>query len=91
MCSCSCWPPRAATRNAAPDASCSAPIRNRILVAADPLLPPDVQVAAVAWNRVYTASCFDPYVATFASEMYAHAPEDFCADGNPLTGTLIRP
>ena len=79
------------TRTAAPDATCSAPIRQRIIVAADPLMPPEVQVAAVAWNRLYTASCFDPYIATFAREMYARAPEDFCADGNPLAGMPIAP
>jgi hypothetical protein len=78
------------TRNATPDGTCADPIRHRILVAADPLLPPEIQVAAVAWNRLYTASCFDPYVATFTREQYAHAPEDFCADGNPMTGVPIR-
>jgi len=79
------------TRNATPDPTCTGVVRNRILVAADPLLPPDVQVAAVAWNRVYTASCFDPYIGSFTREQYRHAPEDFCADGNPMTGVLIQP
>ncbi len=81
----------AIVRNATPDPTCTGFVRNRILVAADPLLPPDVQVAAVAWNRVYTASCFDPYIGAFTREQYANAPEDFCADGNPMTGVLIQP
>jgi len=78
-------------RNATPDPTCTDLVRSRMIVAADPLLPPDVQVAAVAWDRVYTASCFDPFVAAFARQQYGNGPEDFCADGNPMTGVLIRP
>lgn len=58
----------------------------------DPLLPDGVQVAAVAWNHAYTASCYDPYVETFAREHYAKAPENFCSEGaNVSSGTPINP
>ena len=73
------------------DPLCVAPIRNRVVITEDPLLPAGVQVAAVAWNVVYTASCFDPYVATFARTHYRHAPEDFCSEGNGIGGTFITP
>lgn len=71
------------------DGACVAPVRNRIVVAADPLLPAEVQVAAVAWNHTYTASCFDPYVATFVARHYGNGPEDVCADGVNLGGEVI--
>jgi hypothetical protein len=73
------------------DDSCSAPVRNRMLVVADPMMPADVQVAAVAWNAVYTASCFDPYIQTFARNHYNRAPEDLCIDGIDAGGTVIDP
>ena len=73
------------------DAACTAPVRNRLLVVADPLLPAEVQVAAVGWNATYTASCFDPYVKIFAGAHYRKAPEDLCADGAGLGGTFIEP
>ncbi|MDB4961891.1 MAG: hypothetical protein JWP01_1890 [Myxococcales bacterium] len=78
-------------RNAEPDPQCTGVVRNRIIVAADPLLPPDVQVAAVSWTTLYTASCFDPYVTTFTRNRYRRGPEDTCADGTPLNGSLIAP
>jgi hypothetical protein len=78
-------------RNAAVDPTCTGVVRNRIIVAADPLLPADVQVAAVSWTTLYTASCFDPYVETFTRNRYRHGPEDSCADGTPVNGTLIQP
>jgi hypothetical protein len=71
------------------DGSCEAPVRNRVIVVADPLLPQEVQVAAVGWNSFYTASCFDPYVGTFAAARYRKGPEDICADGVDRGGTLI--
>jgi hypothetical protein len=80
-----------AARSFAGDRGCAAPVRNRLLIVADPLLPPDVQVAAVAWDAIYTASCFDPYLLTFTREHYNHAPEDVCADGLALGGTPIDP
>ncbi|MGE0551543.1 MAG: DUF3105 domain-containing protein [Kofleriaceae bacterium] len=71
------------------DPMCQAPIYNRMLVAYDDRLPDGVQVAAVAWGKIYTAGCVDPYLATFAAENYARAPENFCADGIPMSGTFI--
>lgn len=73
------------------DTSCTAPITKRVIVTSDPLLPDGVQVAAVAWNFAYTASCYDPYVQTFAREHYAHSPENICADGANLGGTPLNP
>lgn len=73
------------------DPMCTAPVTKRVIVTADSLLPPGIQVAAVAWQHAYTATCFDDYVATFAAEHYARAPEDFCANGASLGGTPINP
>jgi hypothetical protein len=81
----------AVARNAAIDDTCTAPITKRVIVAADPLLPEGTQVAAVAWNTYYTASCFDPYVATFMRSRYRHGPEDTCANGIPFGGVPISP
>ncbi|MGE0398384.1 MAG: DUF3105 domain-containing protein, partial [Kofleriaceae bacterium] len=78
-------------RNANPDSSCTAPVTKRVIVARDLLLPEGVQVAAVAWNAYYTASCFDPYVATFLRGRYRKGPEDTCADGVPFGGVPIGP
>jgi hypothetical protein len=78
-------------RTAAVDPQCTGAVTNRIIVAADPLLPADVQVAAVSWTTLYTASCLDPYVTTFTRNRYRHGPEDTCADGTPLAGVLITP
>lgn len=78
-------------RDAASDDTCSAPVTKRIIVAADPLLPEGTQVAAVAWNTYYTASCFDPYVTTFVRSRYRHGTEDTCADGVPFGGVRIEP
>jgi hypothetical protein len=73
------------------DDACQAPVRNRLIVVADPLLPPEVQVAAVGWNALYTASCFDPYIETFAAARYGKGREDLCLDGTSLGGTAIEP
>jgi hypothetical protein len=78
-------------RNAPTDASCVAPATKRIILAADPLLPEGVQVAAVAWNTFYTASCLDPYLQTFVDTHFRHGPEDTCAEGIPAGGALINP
>jgi hypothetical protein len=74
------------------DPQCEAPVRNRAIVVADPLLPEDGQVAAVAWGKIYLATCVDPDgLATFVHDYYARAPEDLCADGASLGGTAIAP
>jgi len=78
-------------RSFSTDGACQAPVRNRLIVVADPLLPPEVQVAAVGWNALYTASCFDPYVETFAAGHYGKGREDLCLDGTSLGGTAIEP
>jgi hypothetical protein len=74
--------------------NCVAPVRNRLLVAADPLLPAGVQVAAVAWNTSYTASCFnEAEVMGFINAHYRQGTEDVCADGllDDVGGTFIDP
>lgn len=73
------------------DSACASPVTRRVIVTSDPLLPDGVQVAAVSWNHVFTAGCYDSYVDTFASEHYGQAPEDFCTGGANLGGTLISP
>lgn len=62
------------------DSSCSAPVRNRIVVTADSLL--DVPVAAAAWRFTYRAACVDaPSLAAFISAHYDRGPESLCAQG----------
>lgn len=73
------------------EGACAAPVRNRLIVAADSLLPAEVSVAVVAWDAFYTASCFDPYVRTFAAARYRKGPEDVCAEGASLGGGFIDP
>jgi len=74
------------------DPMCEAPITKRVIVTGDPLLPAGVQVAAVAWNTAYTATCFDnDYVTQFAEEHYAKSPENICFNGANFGGTLITP
>ena len=76
-------------RNMPTDPNCTAPIRQRALVTGDPLLPDGVTVAAVAWDNLYTASCVDSYLGTFASNHYAFGPEQVTTDGENLGGTFI--
>jgi hypothetical protein len=80
----------AVARDAAPDDTCTAPVTKRILIAKDPLLPEGTQVAAVAWSRYYTASCFDEYISTFVRAQYRKGPEDTCATGIPFGGVPIN-
>jgi hypothetical protein len=73
------------------DASCSAPVKHRTLVAADPLLPADATSAAVAWGAMYNATCVDPdAIAAFTADFYGRAPEDLCFDGASLGGIRIE-
>ena len=81
----------AVARGMPDDPMCTGAVTKRVIVTGDPLLPDGVRVAAVAWNYAYTASCYDPYVETFATEHYAKAPENFCSDGANLGGVLIGP
>ncbi|MDX2087019.1 MAG: DUF3105 domain-containing protein [Kofleriaceae bacterium] len=78
-------------RAAPVDPTCTAPVTKRIILAADPFLPEGVQIAAVAWNTFYTASCLDPYLQTFVDTHFRHGLEDTCAAGNPAGGSPINP
>jgi hypothetical protein len=67
----------------AEDSLCAPPLRTRMLISSDPLLPAGVQVAASAWGRSYTAACFDqPSLAAFVDAAYGHGPESTCAEGS---------
>ncbi len=82
----------AAVRALPTDPTCTAPVRQRAIVVADPALPADVRIAAVAWGFAYTATCVDPdALAMFAALHYRHATEDTCAAGATLGGTAIAP
>ena len=73
------------------DDQCEAPVRHRAVVVNDPLLPDGVPFAAIAWGVTYTASCVDPdALVAFHRDYYARAPEDTCAPGAGLGGTLIE-
>lgn len=76
-------------RNMPIDPNCTAPVRQRALVTGDPLLPEGVTVAAVAWDNLYTATCVDSYLRTFASNHYALGPEAVTDNGENLGGTFI--
>lgn len=72
------------------DPMCAPPIRNRILVVADPKLPTGTKIAAVAWNAYYTATCVDAEaLSAFVDAHYARGPEDFCSDGLAMGGARI--
>jgi hypothetical protein len=71
-----------ATIDALPDdPHCVAPVRTRTLIAYDPLLPEDADVAAVAWGTTYTAACVDDTLGTFARDHIGRGAENFCDDG----------
>jgi hypothetical protein len=54
---------------------------NRIITVFDPSI--EVPIAAVAWGRVYRATCLDePTLEEFVSEHYAQAPENLCFAGD---------
>ncbi len=73
------------------DSTCTAPVRQRALVVADPLLPVDHTVDAVAWGVYYSGQCADPTTLQyFYDEHAARGPEDLCTDGAALGGTPIN-
>jgi hypothetical protein len=78
-------------RTAPIDPACQAPLRNRVLVVADPLLPEGVEVAATAWSAKYTARCFDDSLREFTASHLGRGPEDTCANGITVGGTFIDP
>jgi len=64
---------------------CSAPVKNRAIVTADPLLPEGVQVAAVAWEHSLVARCVDDAaLKNFYLARVGRAPENTCAEGSSL-------
>jgi hypothetical protein len=64
------------------DASCSPPIKRKMIVVPDPLLPAGVSFAATAWHFAYTASCVnEAELRVFADAHYGHGPEDICNQG----------
>lgn len=72
------------------DSTCAAPVHQRALVVADPLLPDDNTVAAVAWGSYYVGQCAD--LATLRQFYYEHAgrgPEDTCVNGAAFSSTPI--
>lgn len=72
------------------DSACAPPVRSRMMVVADPMLPEGTKIAAVAWNAYYTATCLDPEaLAAFIDAHYARAPEDLCGDGLAMGGTRL--
>jgi hypothetical protein len=72
------------------DPRCALPVRNRVMVVADPMLPEGTKIAAVAWNAYYTAGCVDAAALTsFVDDHYGRGPEDLCSDGLPMGGTRI--
>jgi hypothetical protein len=65
-----------------PDPTCLAPVRNRLLVTSDPLLPEGVRFAAAAWGYTYTAGCFDaPSLTRFVQAHHGKGTENICFDG----------
>jgi len=72
------------------DPMCVAPIHQRALVVADPLLATDMTVTAVAWGVFYEGTCVDERSLTaFYAEHVARAPENLCANGATLGGTPL--
>jgi hypothetical protein len=72
------------------DPSCVAPLRHRVQVIADPELPTDGTVSAVAWGVHYLGSCVDAAsLASFYGDHSAQAPENTCGNGATLGGTPL--
>jgi hypothetical protein len=71
--------------NARPsDPACTPPVKARVVVTPDPLLP--TPFAAAAWSWALTSQCFDlAALGPFMDQHYAMAPEDFCTDGLDVT------
>ena len=62
------------------DPICAAPVRVRVVISPDPLLPR--VVGAAAWGHSYLADCVDAASLTrFATRYYGMGPESLCADG----------
>jgi len=87
-----CSPPlEAIVRGLPADPHCEAPLWTRSIVVADPLLPDDTTIAAVAWGVAYTATSIDPdALGEFIADNYGRATENTCADGLPRDGNPIE-
>jgi hypothetical protein len=66
------------------DPACTPPVRARIVVTPDPLIP--TRFAAAAWGWALTSQCVDlGALGPFIDAHYAMAPENFCSDGWDVT------
>ncbi len=64
------------------DPACPPDIAGRWLISSDPLLPPDVPVAAVAWGWIYTAMCLDEHtLRKFYADRVGRGREQSCGQG----------
>ncbi len=62
------------------DPTCSAAVRNRIIVAPNPDL--DVSIVAASWGHAYRATCMDAAsLRSFIDGHYAMGREDTCSNG----------
>jgi hypothetical protein len=67
-----------------PDPTCTPPVKFRVVVTPDPLIP--TPFAAAAWGWALTSQCFDfAALGPFMDAHYRMAPEDFCSDGVDVT------
>lgn len=65
------------------DPLCAAPVKSRVVVTPDPLIP--TRFAAAAWGWALTSDCFDlAALGTFMDTHYAMGPENFCTDGEDV-------
>lgn len=75
----------ALARSLPADPMCVSPVRNRIVVTPDPLLPEGVEVAAAAWGYNLVARCFDEAaLREFYTRRTARGPENTCAQGSVM-------
>lgn len=66
------------------DPTCTAPVKSRIVVTPDPLIP--TKFAAAAWGWALTSQCFDfPALGSFIDAHYGMGSEDLCTDGIDVT------
>jgi hypothetical protein len=72
------------------DPHCDAPVKQRAIVVADPLLPLDHDVFAIAWGVYYAATCVDPdALATFYQAHVGQGAENTCAEGADFGGIAL--
>ena len=68
------------------DPACSGPPGPSVRAVITPDARLTTPIAVAAWGATYTATCIDPpSLRAFAKAHYAHAPENFCADGKNIT------